>query len=134
MNLANRTLALAAIVALFAASVGAEEVLVTRPWGKIVKVDFTTGNTHTVVRDRGPFFRALAVRAATGSNALRLTATNATRGGDIRVYDPATGAGTVITCFRRAGSRRPIGRVLLWRDPLRDHDSCDPTLEIRTFT
>jgi len=102
MHRHRRTLLLVLAIVLVACGAGAQDVYVTAPYNKIVKVDFDTGDVQTVVRDRGTWFRSVAVRGASGSNDLRLLATNAARGGDIRVYDETTGAGAVVSRFSKA--------------------------------
>lgn len=77
-----------------------EEVFVTAPNNEIVAIDFETGRSRTAVRDNGTNFQGLAAWGA--GNGLRLVAANATQGGDLRVYDPATGAGARIASLREA--------------------------------
>ena len=103
MNRVSRCLGLGLLLTCFAAlSASAQDVYVTQPNNKIVKIDFETGETQTVVRDKGTRFHSVLARPAIGPSGLRLLASNGARGGDIRVYDADTGAGAVVTRFHRA--------------------------------
>ena len=75
-------------------------VYVTAPNNQLLEVDFDSGTSNTVVRDNGKNFQGLVVRKE-GSE-VRLVVANGTQGGDIRIYDPKTGAGARIASLKGA--------------------------------
>ena len=86
---------------LAALGASAQDVYVTSPNNKIIKVDFDSGATKTVVDDPGTRFHALAVRRAGDLNALRSPRIK-TPGGNIRIYDEMSGDGAIRARYRGA--------------------------------
>jgi hypothetical protein len=75
-------------------------VYVTAPNNQLLEVNFETGRSKTVVRDNGTNFQGLVVRRE--GEEIRLVVANGTQGGDIRIYDPKTGAGARIASLKGA--------------------------------